>query len=205
MVSVAETGFSGGLRELLGLGELDAVGGGLDGRCSRPCGRRRTASAEVGAERGLATGELHGHLTTWGLMVTALSSMVLISSHVSSWTKPTWVGVHEAGVAHHVATVGEVDGRGQSRGRGQTVGTCRGRELLVVVGAGMSRPGKTSSRCLEEGAVSMDIRSLKVAVDGAVLDHQDLAVALDDLCLDLAGTFSAEEDLVGELAVDGSR
>src|SRR6202050_1755206 len=25
-----------------------------------------------------------------GLMVMALSSMVLISSHVSSWTKPTW-------------------------------------------------------------------------------------------------------------------
>jgi hypothetical protein len=46
----------------------------------------------------------------------------------------------------------------------------------------MSRPGKTSSRCLKK-AVSMD-----------------LAVALDDLGLDLADLL-VEEDLVGQLAV----
>ena len=47
----------------------------------------------------------------------------------------------------------------------------------------------------------MDMTSFEVAVDGAVLDHEDLAVALDDLGLDLADLF-VEEDLVGELAVD---
>ena len=40
-----------------------------------------------------------------------------------------------------------------------------------------------------------------MAVDGAVLDHEDLAVALDDLGLDLADLL-VEQDLVGQLAVD---
>ena len=66
--------------------------------------------------------------------------------------------------------------------------------------ARMSRPGKTSSRCLKIGGVDgHDV--LEVAVDGAVLDHEDLAVALDDLGLDLADLL-VEQDLVGELAVD---
>ena len=41
----------------------------------------------------------------------------------------------------------------------------------------------------------------EVAVDGAVLHHQDLAVALDDLGLDLADLL-VEQDFVGQLAVD---
>ncbi len=40
----------------------------------------------------------------------------------------------------------------------------------------------------------------KVAVLGAILDHQDLAVALDDLRLDLAHLF-VEQNLVRQLAV----
>jgi len=64
----------------------------------------------------------------------------------------------------------------------------------------MSRPGKTSSRCFIIGG-SMDITSSKWPWDGAVLDHEDLAVALDDLRLDLAD-FLVEKNLVGELAVD---
>ena len=41
----------------------------------------------------------------------------------------------------------------------------------------------------------------EVAVDGAVLHHQDLAVALDDLRLDLAGLL-VHQDFDGQLAVD---
>ena len=40
-----------------------------------------------------------------------------------------------------------------------------------------------------------------MAVDGAVLHHQDLAVALDDLGLDLADLL-VQQDLVRQLAVD---
>ncbi len=57
-VGVAETGFSGGLGELLGLGELDAVGRGLDGGVADLAGVGDGVE-EVGRERGLAAGELH--------------------------------------------------------------------------------------------------------------------------------------------------
>ncbi len=108
------------------------------------------------------------------------------------------VGVHEAGIAHHVAAVGEVDGED----RATTMRHC-GRavvvELLVVVGADVAA-GEDLFEMLEEGGVDgHDV--FEVAVDGAVLHHEDLAVALDDLGLDLADLL-VEEDLVGQLAVD---
>ena len=40
-----------------------------------------------------------------------------------------------------------------------------------------------------------------MTVLGAVLDHEDFAVALDDLCLDLADFF-IEQDLVGQFAIE---
>ena len=53
---------------------------------------------------------------------------------------------------------------------------------------------------LEEGGVNgHDV--FKVAVLGAVLDHEDLAVALDDLGLDFAD-FLVEEHFVRQLAVE---
>ena len=55
-------------------------------------------------------------------------------------------------------------------------------------------------KMLEEGGVDgHDV--FKVAVLGAVLDHQDLAVALDDLGLDFAH-FLIEQDFVRQLAVE---
>ncbi len=108
------------------------------------------------------------------------------------------VGVHEAGVAHHVAAVGEVDGENRAAAVGDGGGAVVV-ELLVVVGADVAA-GEDLFEVLEEGGVDgHDV--FKVAVDGAVLDHEDLAVALDDLGLDLADLL-VEEDLVGELAVD---
>jgi hypothetical protein len=108
------------------------------------------------------------------------------------------VGVHEAGVAHHVAAVGEVDGEHRAAAVGDG-----GRpvvvQLLVVVGADVAA-GEDLFEVLEEGGVDGH-HVFEVAVDGAVLDHQDLAVALDDLGLDLADLL-VEQDLVGQLAVD---
>jgi hypothetical protein len=59
--------------------------------------------------------------------------------------------------------------------------------------------GEALFEVLEEGGVNgHDV--FKVAVLGAVLDHQDLAVALDDLGLDLAHLL-VEQDFMGQLAV----
>ena len=108
------------------------------------------------------------------------------------------VGVHEAGVAHHVAAVGEVDGEDRAaavRDGGGAVVV----ELLVVVGADVA-----AGEDLFEVAHHRRIDGhevLEVAVDRAVLDHEDLAVALDDLGLDLADLL-VEKDLVRQLAVD---
>ena len=108
------------------------------------------------------------------------------------------VGVHEAGIAHHVAAVGEVDGEHRAAAVGDGGGAVVV-ELLVVVGADVAA-GEDLFEVLEEGGVDGH-HVFKVAVDGAVLDHQDLAVALDDLRLDLADLL-VEQDLVGQLAVD---
>ncbi len=62
-VGVAETGFCSGFRELLGLGEFDAVGCSLHGLVAEFAGVGYGVE-EVWGEGGLATGELHAHLTT---------------------------------------------------------------------------------------------------------------------------------------------
>ena len=72
-------------------------------------------------------------------------------------------------------------------------------QLLVIVGADVAA-GEDLFEVLEEGGVDRH-HVFKVAMDRAVLHHQDLAVALDDLRLDLADLL-IEENLMGELAID---
>ena len=110
------------------------------------------------------------------------------------------VGVHEAGIAHHVAAVGEVDGEHRAAavsdgGRAVVV------QLLVAFAVGADvAAGEALFKVLEEGRVDRhDV--FKVAVLGAVLDHEDFAVALDDLGLDFAHLL-VEEDFVGQLAIE---
>ena len=108
------------------------------------------------------------------------------------------VGVHEAGVAHHVAAVGEVDGEDRAAAVGYG-GSPVVVELLIVVGADVAA-GEYLFEVAEEGGVDgHDV--FKVAVDGAVLDHEDFAVALDDLGLDLADLL-VQQNLVRKLAID---
>ena len=81
------------------------------------------------------------------------------------------VGVHEAGIAHHVAAVGQIDGQHRAAavrdGRGAVVV-----QLLVVVGADVAA-GEDFFQVLEEGGVDRH-HVFKVAVLGAILHHQDL-------------------------------
>ena len=60
--------------------------------------------------------------------------------------------------------------------------------------------GEALFEVLEEGRIDGH-HVFKVAVLGAVLDHQDLAVALDDLGLDFAHLL-VEQHFVGQLAVE---
>ena len=108
------------------------------------------------------------------------------------------VRVHEARVAHHVAAVRQVDRQHRAaavldRRRAVVV------QLLVVVRAHVGARERLLE-VLEELRVHRH-HVFEVAVDRAVLDHQDLAVALDDLRLDLADLLG-EQDLVVPLAVE---
>ena len=108
------------------------------------------------------------------------------------------VGVHEAGVAHHVAAVREVDGEDRAaavldRARAVVV------EALVGVGGNVATR-KGLLEVPEERGVDRH-HVFEVAVLGAVLDHQDPAVLLDDLRLDLSH-LAVAEDLDGKLTVE---
>ena len=107
------------------------------------------------------------------------------------------VGVHEAGIAHHVAAVGQIDRQHRAAAVGDGAGAVLV-QLLVVVGADVAA-GEDLFQVLEERGVDGH-HVFEVAVDRAILHHQDLAVALDDLRLDLAGLVGVE-DFEGRLAV----
>ena len=131
-------------------------------------------------------------------MVMALSSMVLISSQVSSWTKPTWLASMKQG--SHIMLQRLVRSMVSTAPRPWvTVEVPWWCSFLSFVGAHVAA-GEALFKMLEEGGVhGHDV--FKVAVLGAILDHQDLAVALDDLGLDLADLL-VEQNFVGQLAVE---
>ena len=100
-----------------------------------------------------------------------------MSSQLELVDEADLVGVHEARVAHHVAAVGQVDRQHRAAAvldRAAAVVV----QLLVVVGADVAARERVLE-VLEEGRVHGH-HVLEVAVDRAVLHHQDLAVALDD-------------------------
>ena len=100
------------------------------------------------------------------------------------------VGVHEARVAHHVAAVRQIDGENRTAAVCDRAGTVVV-EIFIVVGADVAA-GEDALDVLEEfGVDAHDV--FEVAVNGAILDHQDFAVALDDLRFDFADLLIAED------------
>ena len=71
-------------------------------------------------------------------------------------------------------------------------------QLVIVVGAHIAAR-KEFFQMTEKISVHGHY-VFKMAVLGAIFDHQDLAIALDDLCLDLAHFF-VEQDLMRQLAI----
>ena len=108
------------------------------------------------------------------------------------------VGVHEAGIAHHVATVGEVDGEDRTASvlhRARTVVV----QLLVVMRNDVAAGEHFLKVAREVGVNRHDV--FEVTMFLAILDHEDFAVALDDLGFDLADLFVAE-DFDRQLAIE---
>ncbi len=108
------------------------------------------------------------------------------------------VGIHETGIAHHVATIGEINGQNRSAavldGAGAVVV-----QSFVIVGANIAA-GENFFKMLKEfGIHGHDV--FKMTVLGAIFHHEDLAVTLDNLGLDLAGLF-IEQNFMGQLAIN---
>ena len=125
--------------------------------------------------------------------------MVLISSQVSSWTKPTWLASMKQGshimLQRLVRSMVSTEPRPWVTVEVPWLCSFSSRAVGADVAA-----GEALFKVLEEGRVDgHDV--FKVAVLGAVLDHEDFAVALDDLGLDFAH-FLVEQDFVGQLAVE---
>jgi len=96
------------------------------------------------------------------------------------------VGIHEAGIAHHVAPVREID----SEDRAASVFHRRSSmmvQMFVLMGTDVAA-GENIFEVLREFGVNRH-QVFEVPVLGAVLDHPDFAVAFDDLGLDLADFF----------------
>jgi hypothetical protein len=195
-VRIPHARFGGLAAELGALRELDAVRCGLNAVVAHLHGISYGVE-EVRRQRGLATGELDRHLTA------RLDRDRVVEHRLDVFPRELvdeadLVGIHEARVAHHVATVSQVDGQHRPAAvlhRARTVVV----ELFVVVRADVAA-GEALFQVLEERRVDRhDV--FEVAVLRAVLHHQDLAVALDDGGFDLANLF-IQQDFVRQLAVD---
>src|SRR5579875_3492792 len=131
-----------------------------------------------------------------GLIEIALSSSVLISSQVSSCTNPTWLASIKHG-SHHIAAVGQVDGEHRTaavRNRAAAMAVKR----FIVMRADIS-PRKNFFKVTRKGRINGH-QILEMPVLWAILDHPDLAIALNNLRFDLADRL-LHQDAVVDLAV----
>ena len=180
-IRVAQTRFGGRFRELRALGELDAVGCRLH-RVVADLARVANRIEEVRRHRRLAARELHRHLPA-RLDGDGVVEDLLDVFPAQLVDEADLVRVHEAGIAHHVAAVGQIDRQHRpaavlDRAAAMVV------QLLVVVRLNIAA-GKHLLEVLEEVGIHRH-HVLEVAVDGAILHHQNLAVALENRRLDLA-------------------
>ncbi len=187
-IGVPQACFGCGPGELGTLGELDAVGRRLDAVVAH-FPRVADGVEEVGRECRLATGKLHRHLPLRldadGVvehLLDVLPAQLVHEAHL--------IRIHEAGIAHHVAAVGEVDREHRPASMLDGAAAMIVQRRVVVRADVASR--KDLFEVLEERRVDRhDV--FEVPVDRTVLDHENLTVALHDLRLDLAHLF-AEQD-----------
>jgi len=108
------------------------------------------------------------------------------------------VGVHEAGIAHHVAAVWSSQWSARNRGR-ISLSKIRDDAVSRRVRANVAA-GNTSSKCFEKTRVNGH-QVFKAPMLGAFFHHQNLAVALDDGGFDFADLF-VHQHFVGKVAIE---
>jgi hypothetical protein len=183
-VGVTHARFYRLLAEFKTLGEFNSVGCGLHAVVSDFAGVANRVE-EVRRERRLATGELHRHLPLrlHGDGVVEHGLDFFPGEFVD---EADLVRIHKTGIAHHVAAIGEIDGQHRA------ASVFHGRrtmmvQMFVFVGADVAA-GENFFEVAREFGVNRH-QVFEVPVLGAVLDHPNLAVAFDDLGLDLAHFF----------------
>jgi hypothetical protein len=97
---------------------------------------------------------------------------------------PNLIRIHETRIAHHVASVGKVNGQHSTASKFDV--RCAMMMNMVVLGGFKITSKKERFDPLEEIGVRCK-NVFKFAVCRAGFPHQDLAVFLDDLSFDLAG------------------
>jgi hypothetical protein len=183
-VRVAHARFESRLAEFLALGELDAVGRGLHAVVA-DLARMANCVKESRMHGWLAAGKLHGHLPArldlGGVLEDFLNLFPAEFVDVADLVR-----VHEAGIAHHVAAVGEVHGKNGTAAVANRAGAVT-MQLFVVV-----RRNITAGEILFDPFQELGVNRHQVfvfSVNGAFLYHPDLAIALDNLRFDFADFF----------------
>ena len=195
-VGVTQTGFRSGLAEFLRLRELDTIRRSLHRVVANLTGVGDSIE-EVGRQGRLTAGELDRHLAArLDLDRIVQHGLDLVPRQFVD--EANLVRVHEAGIAHHVATVGQIDGQHRTAAMGDGRGAVVV-EFLIIVGADIAARENFFKMGEKLGIDRHDV--FEVTVLGAILHHQDLAIALDDLRLDLANLL-VQKDLVGQLAIN---
>ena len=179
----------------LGLeGEAQAVGRGLDRACSRPSSRRRRPRGSAGESVG-SPPEYCTTICRRGLNEIESSRIFLHLVERQLVDVADLVRVHEAGVAHHVAAVGEVHGQH----RAAAVADGRG---AVAVDERVPERAEVASRVAAlDDVVEVDVDRAQVVegpVVGAGLGDPELAALLVEGGPDLAEVAVHE---VGEVAL----
>ncbi len=104
------------------------------------------------------------------------------------------IGIHEARIAHHVAAIGEIDGEDGAAAVGDGAGAVVV-ELFVVVRSDVAA-GENVFEVLGEGRIDGH-QVFEHTVLGAFLDHEDFAIAFDDLGFDFADGFGEKNFVIG--------
>ena len=116
--------------------------------------------------------------------------------------KPHLIRIHKTGIAHHIAAVGEIDGQHRTAAV-RDGGRAMPMQAFILVGADVA-----SRKHLLEVAEEFGVNGhhiFEAAVARALFHHKDLAVALDDVGLDLPRHRHFPEDVGRQLTSSTSR
>ena len=165
--------------KLLALGKFDPIGGRLHAVIAE-LSRVADSVDEIGVHGGLATRKLHRKLAArLDFYRVVQNFLYFVPSQLVNVAD--LVCVHKARIAHHVATIGQIDRQDCAPAISNRAGSMLVQALIVMCG------NIAAGEILLDPSQESRIDGHKVfvgAVNGTFLHHPDLAVAFDDLGLD---------------------